>query len=38
VHRHSFGACPVHGNVEIAPEQLLATHLDLVLRGLERRG
>lgn len=37
VHRHSFGACPVHGNVEIAPEQLLATHLDLVLRGLERR-
>ncbi len=38
VHRHSFGACPVHGSVEIAPEQLLATHLDLVLRGLERRG
>jgi len=38
VHRHSFGACPVHGNAELDPETLLNTHLDLVLRGLEVRG
>lgn len=37
VHRHSFGACPVHGNAEVEPEVLLNTHLDLVLRGLEVR-
>jgi AcrR family transcriptional regulator len=37
VHRHSFGACPVHGN-EVDPEVLLNTHLDLVLRGMEVRG
>lgn len=37
VHRHSFGACPVHGGVEFAAERVLATHLELVLRGLERR-
>lgn len=35
LHRHSFGACPVHG-VELEPATLLRTQLDLVLRGLER--
>ena len=38
VHRHSFGACPVHGSTEVNPTVLLNTHLDLVLRGLEVRG
>ncbi len=37
VHRHSFGACPVHGAVEVDPRTMLDTHLDLVLRGLEVR-
>ncbi len=37
IHRHSFGACPVHGGVEVDPTALLNTHLDLVLRGLEVR-
>jgi hypothetical protein len=37
VHRHSFGACPVHGGVEVDTTQMLRTHLDLVLRGLEVR-
>jgi hypothetical protein len=37
VHRHSFGACPVHGGVDIEPCMMLQTHLDLVLRGLEVR-
>jgi AcrR family transcriptional regulator len=36
VHRHSFGACPVHG-VDVDPGAMLQTHLDLVLRGLEVR-
>jgi len=36
IHRHSFGACPVHG-VEVDPALVLDTHLDLVLRGLEVR-
>lgn len=36
LHRHSFGACPVHG-VEIDPIAVLETQLDLVLRGLETR-
>jgi AcrR family transcriptional regulator len=36
LHRHSFGACPVHG-VEIDPVSVLETQLDLVLRGLETR-
>lgn len=36
LHRHSFGACPVHG-VEIDPAAVLNTQLDLVLRGLETR-
>ena len=35
LHRHSFGACPVHG-MAMEPTQLLRTQLDLVLRGLER--
>jgi AcrR family transcriptional regulator len=35
LHRHSFGACPVHGP-EFDPVALLRTQLDLVLRGLER--
>jgi AcrR family transcriptional regulator len=34
LHRHSFGACPVHG-VELDPIAILRTQLDLVLRGLE---
>ncbi len=37
VHRHSFGACPVRGGVEIDPRLMLETHLELVLRGLEVR-
>jgi len=36
VHRHSFGACPVHGP-DMDPSLLLNTHLELVLRGLEVR-
>jgi len=36
LHRHSFGACPVHG-VELDPAGVLETQLDLVLCGLERR-
>lgn len=36
IHRHSFGACPVHG-AEVDPTLVLDTHLDLVLRGLEVR-
>ena len=34
LHRHSFGACPVHG-VDLDPIAILRTQLDLVLRGLE---
>ena len=37
LHRHSFGACPVHGGVEVDATQMLRTQLDLVLRGLEVR-
>jgi AcrR family transcriptional regulator len=37
VHRHSFGCCPVHGGIEISPENVLNTHLDLMLRGLQVR-
>ncbi len=37
VHRHSFGACPVRGGVDVDPQVMLQTHLDLVLRGLEVR-
>ena len=36
IHRHSFGACQVHG-VEVVPLQQLTTQLDLVLHGLEVR-
>jgi AcrR family transcriptional regulator len=36
LHRHSFGACPVHG-VDLDPAAVLNTQLDLVLRGLETR-
>lgn len=36
LHRHSFGACPVHGT-DIDPAAMLATQLDLLLCGLERR-
>lgn len=36
IHRHSFGACPVHGP-EVDPAQVLRTHLELVLGGLEVR-
>ncbi len=37
IHRHSFGCCPVHGGVEVDPQLMLQTHMDLVLRGLEVR-
>jgi len=37
LHRHSFGACPVHGGVDVDPSCMLQTHLDLVLRGMEVR-
>ena len=37
VHRHSFGACPVHGGVDVDATSMVRTHLDLVLRGLEVR-
>ena len=37
IHRHSFGACPVRGGVDVDPTLVLDTHLDLVLRGLEVR-
>ncbi len=36
VHRHSFGACPLHGP-DMDPTLVLNTHLDLVLRGLQVR-
>jgi AcrR family transcriptional regulator len=35
--RHSLGACPVHGAIEIAPEALLNTHLELMMSGLQMR-
>ena len=37
LHRHSFGACPLQGQINMDPKTLLGTHLDLVLRGLEVR-
>ncbi len=37
LHRHSFGACQPCGALQIEPAALIRTHLDLVLRGLERR-
>jgi len=33
LHRHSFGACPLHGE-QMDPAAVLDVHLDLVLRGL----
>ena len=33
LHRHSFGACPVQGEL-LDPDTILKTHLDLVLHGL----
>lgn len=35
LHRHSFGACPVQGSMDVDPTAAINTHLDLVLRGLE---
>jgi AcrR family transcriptional regulator len=37
IHRHSFGACPVNCGVEVDPEIVLSTHLELMLRGLQVR-
>ncbi len=37
IHRHSFGACPVDGGVDVDPALVLSTHLDLMLRGLQVR-
>jgi AcrR family transcriptional regulator len=37
IHRHSFGACPVNYGVEVDPEIVLSTHLELMLRGLQVR-
>ena len=36
LHRHSFGACPVHG-VELDPAAILRTQLEITLRGLQTR-
>ncbi|MBA4175729.1 MAG: TetR family transcriptional regulator [Leptothrix sp. (in: Bacteria)] len=35
--RHSLGCCNICGGVEVDPELMLKTHIDLVLRGLEVR-
>ena len=37
IERHSFGACPVRGGLEVNPLDGLRIHLDLMLRGLEVR-
>lgn len=37
IHRHSFGACPVAGGVDVDPAAVLRTHLDMVVRGLQVR-
>jgi len=38
LHRHSFGACqPPCGAADIDPVQMIQTHLDLALRGLQVR-
>jgi len=38
LHRHSFGACqPPGGATDIDPVQMIHTHLDLALRGLQVR-
>jgi AcrR family transcriptional regulator len=33
LHKHSFGACPADG-MNIDPDRVIATHIDLVLHGL----
>ncbi|MEO8154613.1 MAG: TetR/AcrR family transcriptional regulator [Rhizobacter sp.] len=33
LHKHSFGACPAQG-LDIDPDRVIATHIDLVLHGL----
>ncbi len=35
LHRHSLGACPVQGCVQVDPVAALRTHLQLMLGGLE---
>ncbi|WP_331649813.1 TetR/AcrR family transcriptional regulator [Piscinibacter sp.] len=37
LHKHSFGACPVHGP-DIDAQKVIRTHIDVVLRGLLVRG
>jgi hypothetical protein len=37
IERHSFGACPVTGGLDLDPLHGIDTHLDLMLRGLEVR-
>jgi AcrR family transcriptional regulator len=37
LHKHSFGACPVQQD-QLDPLSVVSTHIDLVLRGLLRRG
>jgi AcrR family transcriptional regulator len=37
LHQHSIGACPMHGNEQIDPLDVLRVHLDLMLRGLQVR-
>jgi AcrR family transcriptional regulator len=37
LHQHSFGACPVHGAVPVDPSDMLDTHLELILGGLQVR-
>ena len=37
LHRHSFGACQIHGRMAVDPLVMLKVHFDLVLRGLEVR-
>jgi AcrR family transcriptional regulator len=36
LHKHSFGACPVHG-IDLDPVAVLKTQLDIALRGLQVR-
>jgi AcrR family transcriptional regulator len=37
VHNHSFGACPVSARPAMEPGDMLKTHFDLMLKGLEIR-
>ena len=36
LHKHSFGACPAEG-MDIDPDRVIATHIDLVLHGLLKK-